>query len=165
MNTVEENSNTNERPVVDPDEIAIDDINRQFIPLSQHESYDDDTDDPKRRVKMKVFRPPCKEKINAFYILWFYYLNPINKTKVADFMNIGSSVKLQVLNHLYTGQKNYRNKNHQYGFGAHLLQSYYLKIKPSIWFRSAFIAILLFENSLISHYTSYRCYYENRITA
>jgi len=128
MNTVEENSNTNERPVVDPDEIAIDDINRQFIPLSQHESYDDDTDDPKRRVKMKVFRPPCKEKINAFYILWFYYLNPINKTKVADFMNIGSSVKLQVLNHLYTGQKNYRNENHQYGFGAHLLQSYYLKI-------------------------------------
>ena len=77
-------SNNNNTINNDPDEMAIEDINRQFIPLSQHESCDDDTDDPKRRVKMKVFRPPCKEKINAFYILWFYYLNPTNKTKVAD---------------------------------------------------------------------------------
>ena len=132
MNTVEENSNNNSTSI-DPDIRAIEDINRQYVPLPEHES--DETDDslysddnPKRRVKLKVFRPPRKERINAFYVLWFYYMNPTNKSKVNDYINICSTMKQQVLNHLYTGQKNYRNEDNQYSFGAHLLQSYYLKI-------------------------------------
>ena len=149
MNTVEENSNNNNSnnnnsnnnnsnnnnsTSIDPDIRVIEYINRQYVPLPEHESDETDdslysNDDPKRRVKLKVFRPPRKERINAFYVLWFYYMNPTNMSKVNDYINIGSStVKQQVLNHLYMGQKNYRNKNHQYSFGAHLLQSYYQKI-------------------------------------
>ena len=114
----------------DPDEVAIEDINRHYVPLREHECCEDDDDiDPKKRIKLKVYRPPRKEKINSFYILWFYYLNPTYKSKVIDYMNIGpDNVKQQIMDHLFTKQKNHRNKSHHYGFGAHLLQSYYLKI-------------------------------------